>query len=487
MTFKKIMMTKNYLFKLLLGLTLTILISKISLAQNSQTLYYMNRIPQATLMNPAIQPSCNFFLGLPAISSIQFGVGNNQLGLTDIIMQNPNNDSLITFLHPDAEFDKSDFLDKLDENNFFFEDFQTDLLSFGFRANSWYFSFNLSEKVSVSLNYPKDLMVLALNGNESFFNETADLSMLGVNLLAYREYGLGISKKIGNDLTIGIRAKVLFGHVSAVTDNRSLGFYSSLDSIYINANTYVNTSSPMIPKTTPEGEFDGFDEPTNFDAVDYALQHNNMGLGVDLGVYYKPISKLALSLSVIDLGYIKWDTDVTNLKLNGNFTFKGIDYGNQILNDTIDDPFSTIIDSLENSFKITSKSKSYTTGLGTKIYFGTSWLISQKFDLSFLYRGYFLNDQLNSAYTFSANARAARWLTTTVSYSIMNGTYNNIGFGLVLGGAPLQLYLITDNASAALWGHKTSSVNFRFGLNINIGCRQKSKDKDIPLLRRGFF
>jgi hypothetical protein len=67
----------------------------------------------------------------------------------------------------------------------------------------------------------------------------------------------------------------------------------------------------------------------------------------------------------------------------------------------------------------------------------------------------------------------------------MNGTYNNIGLGLVLGGAPLQLYIVTDNVSAALWGHKTSSANFRFGLNIAFGCKHK-KNQDKPLLKSTF-
>ena len=457
-------------------------------AQDSQTLYYLNRVPQSSFMNPAMQPSCNFFLGLPVVSSIQVGVGNNAYALTDIIKKHPTNDSLILFLHPDANYDKADFVAKLSENNFFFEDFQTDLLSFGFRVKKMYFTFNLSEKLNVSFNYPKDLMIFALYGNKKFFNETADFSALGINTAFWREYGLGISRQFGNNLTIGVRGKVLFGHAAAYTDNKSMGLYSTRDSIYIHANTIINTSIPLKAKTTPEGEFDGFEEfdEENFDPIDYALQHNNMGYGVDLGIYYKPFNKLGLSLSVVDLGYIKWDTDITNLELKGNYTFKGVDLSETITNDSID-PFESIVDSLENSFKISNQATGFTTGLGTKIYFGASWLVSKKFDLSFLYRGYFLNDHLSHAYTFSANARPIRGISTTISYSIMNGSYNNIGVGLVLGGAPLQLYIVADNASAAIWGHQTTSVNFRMGLNIAFGCRQKKKNEDKPLLRTTIF
>lgn len=485
-------MNLNKSKKLLFTLLLTILVSGSIVAQDSQTLYYINRVPQSTFMNPAMQPKCNFFLGLPVVSSIQLDAGNNRLSLTDVIMKHPTEDSLITFLHPDAEFDKSDFLSKIGDNNFFYEDFRTDLLSFGFRVKSWYFSFNLSEKLSTSINYPKDLMVLALEGNEGFINQYADLSNLGVNATFYREYGLGISKEINKNLSFGVRVKALFGHanISSNFNDNNLSLYSSRDSLYLNADAAVYTSSPLIATTNSDGDFDGFDAPENLEdsVVDLALAHNNMGMGIDFGVYFKPMDKLSLSLSVIDLGYIKWDVkDVTKLELKGNYSFKGVDVSDEIgNNDSGTDPFEDMLDSLENSFTVSSTAESYKTTLGTKIYVGANYAVSKKFDVGFLSRSYFYNNNLNQAFTFSANVRPINGISASLSYSIMNGAYNNIGFGLVLGGAPLQIYVISDNASAALWGHKTTSVNLRFGLNVAFGCRQKKKKMDTPLLKSVF-
>lgn len=488
---------KLFKFKKLLIIILTIFISELLLAQDSQTLYYMNRVPQSTLMNPAMQPTCNFFLGLPVVSSIQLDAGNNRLALTDIIMKHPTEDSLITFLHPDAEFNTDDFLSKLDENNFFYEDFRTDLLSFGFRVKTWYFSFNLSEKFSTSINYPKDLLVFALQGNQGFINKSVDLSYLGINSNFYREYGLGISKQINPKLSVGLRAKVLFGHANISSDykNNDLSMYTSRDSIYLSANAVVNTSSPLIATTNADGNFDSFKVPSYIEnsetdsLIDLALAHNNMGLGIDFGIYYKVLDKLSVSLSVIDLGYIKWDKeDVTSLELKGSYAFKGVDVSNEIGNSDSDtDPFEEMSDSLMNSFTISNTAQSYTTTLGTKVYIGANYAVSKKFDLGFLSRSYFYNSNLNQAFTFSANVRPINGLSASLTYSIMNGAYNNIGFGLVLGGAPFQIYVISDNASAALWGHKTTSFNFRFGLNIAFGCRQKKKSIDTPLLKSVFY
>jgi len=489
-------MNINHLKKTLIILIAGILFGGYAMAQDSQTLYYMNRVPQSTFMNPAMQPSCNFFLGLPVVSSIQFDAGNNRLALTDVIMQHPTNDSLVTFLHPDAEFNENEFLSKMGENNYFYEDFRTDLLSFGFRLNTWYFSFNLSERFSTTINYPKDLMILAIKGNQPFINTNANLSYLGINSNLYREYGLGVSKQINDMISVGIRAKVLFGHanISSNYDDNKLNIYSSRDSIYLDADATIYTSSPLIATTDADGDFDGFEIPAYIEnsesdsLLDLALAHNNLGFGIDLGVQIKPMDRLSVSLSVVDLGYIKWDVeDVTKLELKGNYSFKGVDVSNEIgSSDSESEPFDDMLDSLTNSFTISNTAESYKTTLGTKIYIGANFAVSKKFDVGFLSRSYYYNSNLNQAFTFSANVRPINGISASLSYSIMNGAYNNIGFGLVLGGAPLQIYIISDNASAALWGHKTTSANFRFGLNVAFGCKKRSRMKDTPLLKSVF-
>ncbi len=487
-------MNKNIIRIYLIVISIFI-INVVSVAQDSQTLYFMNRVPQSTFMNPAIQPKCNFFFGLPVVSSVQVGVGNNRLSLTDVVMKHPSNDSLITFLHPDAVFNQSDFLAKLDENNFYYEDFSTDLLSFGFRTGEMYFTFNISEKFYMAVNYPKDLMEFALKGNEPFINQTVDLNYLGINASFYREYGLGVSRNFGDNLSVGARVKLLYGHANVYSDfdKNKLSMYSSADSIYLNADATFYTSSPMVPSYDQNGNLDGFNAPTYFEnseqdsIINLAMAHNNRGFGIDVGVYYKPIDRLALSLSIIDFGFIKWDVkDVTLVNLVGSYSFKGVDLGDDLSGSESDDPFQEVVDSLENSFTTSSATKSYKTYLGTKIYVGASYLVSNKFDVGFLSRSYILNGYLNQAFTLSANVRPLNGLSASLSYSIMNGSYNNIGFGLVLGGAPFQLYVISDNASAAFWGHKTTSFNLRFGLNFALGCRESKRAKDTPLLKSVF-
>lgn len=448
-------------------------------AQYSQTLYNMNRIPQSSLMNPAIQPECNFFIGLPVISSTHVGVGNNRLTLSDVVKPHPTEDSLITFLHPLS--DDKNILDKIKNSNYFYNDFQTTLLTFGFRADTWYFSLHAGDRQQLRVSYPKDLMQFALEGNDGFENTNMDFGNLGVNMSYFREYSLAASKAFSDQLTIGIRGKVLYGYGNVQTVGSDLSLYSSIDEINMAADMQVNVSGPVQATTNADGDFDGFEEIPDIDWVDYALDHQNMGMGVDLGVFYQPFSDLKVSASLVDLGYIKWDNNVTNLSLLGEYTFTGIDLTSEFDDDVSGDPMEMLLDSLENSFDLNNTAESYTTGLGTKVYIGANYYLSPKVDVAFLSRTVFYGSEMNQAFTLSANTRPATGLTASFSYSVLNGTYNNVGFGLILGGAPFQLYFMSDNFSAGLWGHKTSSFNFRFGLNFTFGCRKKIKD--FPLLK----
>ncbi|MDA3780854.1 MAG: DUF5723 family protein [Bacteroidales bacterium] len=452
-------------------------------AQHSQTLYYMNRLPQSMQMNPAIQPECGFYLGFPVISSVQVGVGNNRISLNDAIQKHPTEDSLITFLHPLAN--KEDFLSNIKNLNFLYENIHTNLFSFGFRANDWYASFNISERQSSTFTYPKDLISLVLNGNQEFNNSNIDFTDLDLNITYFREYGVSLSKTIGSQWTVGGRLKVLFGKANISVENHSFKLYSSIDSIHINSDIRVNASLPVESTTNADGDFDGFENIDTVDPLDFALDHSNMGFAIDLGATYRPIDKVSVSLSIIDLGYIKWSKGVTNLDLNGEFNYTGIDLSSEFDETDNSDPFETLTDSIENSFTITDKKESYTTPLGAKIYIGGSYYLTPKLNFSLLSQSRFYESKLYQAFTLSANARPIRGLSTSISYSIMDGNYSNLGFGLVLRPGPFQIYVISDNAaSIALWGQKATGLNLRFGMNFAFGC--KKKIKDFPMLKSSF-
>ena len=87
-------------------------------------------------------------------------------------------------------------------------------------------------------------------------------------------------------------------------------------------------------------------------------------------------------------------------------------------------------------------------------------------------------------FTLSANVQPISMFSASLSYSIYNGNYSNLGLGLSLRAGPLNVYFITDQApSAYFWPQEFSSMNFRLGINIVWGCRKGPRAlKDRPLI-----
>jgi hypothetical protein len=136
-------------------------------AQDGNTIYFMNGIPQSQNLNPANIPNCNFYLGFPGLSSIggSFEIGN--FSYNNIFTRRADDSLMI---------DKEKLLSSMDKSNKISTDFSEQFFALGFRIKRNYFTLSLSEITSNNFNYTKDLMTLLLKGNGEFVGKTINLS-----------------------------------------------------------------------------------------------------------------------------------------------------------------------------------------------------------------------------------------------------------------------------------------------------------------------
>jgi len=466
------------------------------IAQQNQTMYFM-KIPQARFMNPAFQNECNFYLGFPGINSTYLGVNNNSIGFNDVIFPGTGEqaDSLITFLHPSYNVD--DFLNKLKPYNQIAPEMNLTAFSLGFWSGNAYISIDITEKFASNLAFPDDLFILALKGNASFAGSYIDLDKLAVDAMYYREFGFGYSREFIPGLTIGIRPKLLFGMANLTLKNQELKIEIDENNLYahnIIADASMNISFPMNVYTDDEGYVDSIEvgEP---EMPGFLLDFNNPGAGIDIGATFDINERFSVSASVVDIGFIRWKNDVTNLTSKGTFLFQGIDV--TPLFDAVDPgDFDTIadhfLDSLKATFNPIATSDPYTTWLPMKVYIGGVFHLTDKVHFGLLSKTTFQGKRIWPSFTASVNAEAGRFLTTSFSYTIATGTYDNLGIGIGIRGGPFQFYFITDKIIYNLSRYKfegdntillpdnLSSFNFRFGLNLMFGCKPK-KLTDRPL------
>ena len=452
-------------------------------AQPVNTLYFLRGVPQSNQLNPAFQPEANLYLGAPCLSTLQFNLSNNSLVTNDVLYYNSDIDSLITFLHPKG--DKAKFLNSLKSTNQLQSDFQLNIADFGFRVNSYYFSFGIAVKNSINISFPKDFARFALELLPDGANY--DFSNMHLSELAYTEYSMGVAKTINEKLQLGVRGKILSGIGTFQTSKMEVSLKSSIDQIDINSNTQADISMPNLnvyfdPK-------DGYPDSTTMDNFTsstikkLAFNPKNMGLAIDFGAVYKPIEVISLSASVIDLGRIWWKDNVYNLKQEGSYSFKGVKL--DILDDT-SKYFDHYIDTLKNNVKISNARSSFSTALATKVFLGAEYNPVKWFSLGLLSRTIFYPTNIFQEFTASAQLHPIRMISTSVSYSFTNNNYSSIGVGLALKTGPFNMYIVSDHIplyyGKQFIPYKAGMVDFRIGFNLLFGSPNKSKTKERPMM-----
>jgi len=473
-----------------LNLLLILLLSGTILqAQVPTTLFFMRGVPQANRINPAYQPDCNFYLGFPAAAPLRFNVTSGTLAYDDVIFKSSVSDSLITFLHPEA--DKQVFLDKLKPVNHINLELGTSLASMGFRANKSFFSFDITTRLDNDITYPGDLARMILNGPDTA--GSFELGGTGIDLALYNEVSLGWSRTFGDNFSLGVRAKALFGLVSLQTESSTVHLTTS-DSLWtIRSDMQVSASTPftnpaVVGNTFMIDEF--FDNISNatydlssFDIPADFVSLQNFGLALDIGASYRPLPQLQLSASVLDLGYMNWQRNTVRMNIEGEYDFKGLEVV----------PFQTV-DSMMMQNMADSLAGFVSGELGTpygytlhpKVLAGIAFYPIPNISLGLMSRTDILEDGITQKLTATANLTTGRFINLTFTYSYYLGYMKNLGAGLSFNVGPLNLYLISDNiGNNLLWPQEAQSVNLWFGMNLCFGYAKKQKQekpKDKPLI-----
>jgi hypothetical protein len=459
-------------------------------AQEANTLYFM-KLPQANLMNPASQQYCNFYLNLPLLGATSANVMSSSVSFQDLVFPGTGEyaDSLITILHPSYDID--DFLDKLYKKNYIAPTLTTNVLTFGFRVKRLYFHIGVTENANIYLGYPKDMMTLLFKGNAAFAGATADFSSLSMDATLYSSYALGVSARVTDHLSLGIRGKFLSGVTNGSLENR--GTHLTIDdedySHTLDADLSLNLSAPVEVVTDSAGYVsdivlnDDYDTPEN--VLYYLIHPDNPGFAFDVGAEYRFNERVMLSASVLDLGMIRWKRDVSSLVSRGQFVFSGLDASplfDVYDTTTLEDVADQLLDSLKAVFEPTVEHHAYTTTLAPKLYVGGTFHLTPSINIGLLSRSEFRQKNIIQSFTFSANTSVKRWLNFTFSYTYSNHSYNNIGAGLSLRGGPIQFYFMTDYALGYLYPDASRALGGWFGLNLIFGCRERVMD-DLPLIR----
>jgi hypothetical protein len=199
-------------------------------------------------------------------------------------------------------------------------------------------------------------------------------------------------------------------------------------------------------------------------------------LATDFGFIYEH-NDITWSGSILDVGLIWWHDQTNKFENKGEFLFQGA---------TVTDGMNTqayinsLQDSITNQFRFVVTKKGFVTFLNPRVYFGGTYPVLSNLKAGALIRSEFYPGRPIVGLTLSATAFSNKGSTVSVNYSIMNGSFNNLGVGLGFGGDKSQFFIISDNVMAFFYPQSARNVNLRFGFNFFMGCNPKKKGYNFP-------
>ena len=497
----------------LIGVFFIMLVCTLSAnAQFLRTSYFMEGTHYRQQLNPALTPTKGYF-NLPVIGAVNATVGSTSLGYQDIIDIIDDGDDFYT---------KPDFMNRLKDNNKLNVNFSTEILSAGWYKGKNFWSFNIGLRTDIGANLTKNMFTF-LNEmetvEENWRNSNYDISGQQLNINAYTEIGLGLSRQINSRLTVGARVKALLGIGNMELKLNRVAMSANLPSDQqINqwsSESYWNSMTPSQAaqaaqefnnyhanltvgaelKSSFKGlelqEEEGKDYVTDFDFDSGKLGIAGYGFGIDLGASYKILDNLTVSASVLDLGFISWSKSSTKIaSANPDpIDIKGSTYANMV-DPNNPNTVMNAVNQLQNDaqgymdrvtngdvldydmlqLEVSDAKESRKSRLASILVLGAEYgFFNNKLAVGVLSTTRFVQPDALTELTFSANYRPKSWFNVALSYSAIQSAGKSFGLGLKLG----PLFVGTDYM---FLGKNSNSVNGFVGVSIPLGGRKASKE-----------
>jgi len=431
-------------------------------SQAEGTLYFMESVPQVTYINPALFPRYNFSVGLPG-SSVQVTYLNNMFSYGDFT----------DYKEGKFTYDVDKLFNFLGKGKSASVKLGVDLFRLSAKVSArTYFTWSLSTKVINNLSLPEGTVGIFQNGEIAFDSGPTDIQV-GFDATGYAESRWSFGVRVNKDMNVGVGIKWIKGIYNASVSDFHL-VLSGVNNGVVSSALDMNINTSGIHNLTDN----------NFDLEKQWKEYkNNDGFAIDLGFRHRIADRLTLGFSLIDFGRIYWRNDLYNYHidpLTKDYSFTQIDLERILNGDT--DYLQERIDSVKNHYELLKDTETrYKTRLPLKFYLSTNFEIRRNFKTGLLFMGESVGRSVSWGLSTSLHKEFGRRAGISLSYTYRNRSYDNIGLGLSLNLAPLQIYLVGDNLLTIPVAYYTSDkspektfdniryFNIRLGLNWVVG------------------
>ena len=465
-------------FRIYSIITLAVFFASSNIKAQSNVFYFMPDMQQSSLLNPALHnDSSTVTMLLPGLAGLGVNL-SSAFSMSDLYVPDVTQNTVT--------IDLDRIYNNLSKGyNGTYLSLDVPVFDLGIRIGSEHkFSLSLTEKQSMNLSFDRDLIGFLKDGNAAYLGETLNFG-ISSNFDLFHEIGLGYSYTLDNKLTIGTRAKLLAGVVSYRTNNLGINLETGSSGEYLKLSTVgaIDLSGPIEFTSDDQNKISGIEDFKMEDPIGLIMNPSNMGVAFDLGAVYR-YNQFTFSAAFTNLGGITWSDQLSRIKMNGSYTYEGIDLSNSINENKpgykkIDDILNDIGDNLQSALvpEVSSTIESYDTRLPMSMAFGANYKLNNMINFGILDRTFFQNVETIHTLSLSANAHLLNSISLTGTYSIIDNNYSNLGAGVAFRLGPFQLYAVSENLLVLNGLQKGKIFDMRFGMNMLFGHKHFNKYK----------
>ncbi|SDH24934.1 hypothetical protein SAMN04488062_105184 [Flavobacterium omnivorum] len=447
-------------------------------SQNKQILYNFTSVPQSLLTNPGADFKYNFYFGIPLLSGISANVGSSGFSAYDLFADNgiDFNVKLRNVVFSTSRKDRLAINEQIEVFNGGFK-------IAGEQSDS-YISFGMYQEFDALSYVPKDLAILALDGNRDYLGKVFDLGDLNVKAEMLSVFHIGFHKNINKNFILGVRGKIYSSIYNVSSTNNSGYIYTNPSStgVYeqmIYSQLQLNTSG--IAKY----DDDNYEPNIVKDITKRAFLGGNLGLGFDAGFTYYPKKNVQLTASIIDVGFIKHSKEVESLTYKGTYEYKGVipKFGS---GESVENGFQDFKDAIP----LDTLYADYTTWRPAKFNSSVQFSFDEErpedcncldYNPETIYKSavgaqLFVMSTPRTplvAFTTFYRRKIFKSLQMKATYTLDSYSYKNIGLGLSSNFGPVNFYVLVDNLLEYRDVSKANSLSFQLGLNVIFKNRKK--------------
>lgn len=440
-------------------------------SQNKQILYNFTAVPQSLMTNPGSDVKYNWYFGVPLLSGISANVGSSSFSAYDLFADNG----------VDFNLKLRNVVFSATRNDRVAVNEQIEVFNGGFKitgeqADS-YVSFGMYQEFDFMSYFPKDLAILALDGNRDYLGKVFNLGDLNIKAEMLSVFHLGFHKNINKKLILGVRGKI-YSSIYNVTSTNNAGYIYTIPS---NQNVYEQMIyADLQLNTSGIARYNDEDQDPNVvkDITKRALLGGNLGLGLDAGFTYYPKKNIQLTGSIVDFGFIRHSKEVESLTMKGTYKYEGV-----VPNFSSGGSAGNVYQEFNDAIPLDTVYANYTTWRPTKfnssIQFSFEEDVSEdcncvNYDPETIYKNavgaqlFVMSTPRTPLVAFTTYYRRKIFnsLQMKATYTIDSYSYKNIGLGLSSRFGPVNFYVLADNLLEYSDVAKANSLSFQLGLNV---------------------